>query len=307
MNEEDRDLTADGSADPGGSGSGAADEMAAAYQSVASDPAPEVAEAKPSQPAPADSAANSLQQAALGVVLQRRAVMGMVFKQLWVILMSLVLVLLGVTFVPWSGLEDTDVHRLVAAAQLEAKARAEAQAVAVPNLDLEAAEKAHYAMAFAAEMKKTHAPGYTQGRGALIFFFTLWAIGATFLGILTNRFLLMPTAAAFLIGLFLAAMRLMAFLRADEVMDVVSLGFSEHGADGLGIATDIFGPGFIFVIVGCLFIPVYLIFSAVSGSKESKKAKGGSGSNARGGKGKASGGGSKKAKSGSGRASKSRK
>ncbi len=252
----------------GMSGGDSADaDMAAAYQSFATD-----AGSAGSQAAPANDGA-SIQQSAVAQMLHRRAGASLVYKQLWVILFTLIFVFMGVTFVPWSGLEDTSGMSLQQAANMESRARA----LSVDGLTEDSAQFPkfvgdNYTASFAAVVKGTHQAGYKTGRGAIVFFVTFWAICACILGVYTNRFLLVPTATAFLTNLVVVASRLLGVFQDEEVRGALSGAFSGRGIDaGFGIVSDIFGPGFFFVALGSLFIPVYLVLSAVSGAKDSKK------------------------------------
>jgi hypothetical protein len=246
----------------------AEEDVAAAYASVAS-----ASESTTGAGPAASSGPSGLETAALSVVLQRRGVFSLVFKQLWVLMFTFLLVFLGVTFVPWSGLEDTSVEQVSKTAMSIAREWAVARGVdRADTAQIEEIAGEAYPFAFAAEVKKTHAPGYTQGRGAIIFFVSLWALGASLLGIWTNRFLLMPTAVAFLTGLIVGATRfLQLFVGEPEVRNVISSAFALKNIDiALGVVSDVFGPGYLFVMLGCLFVPVYLVMSALSGSKEAK-------------------------------------
>ncbi len=113
-------------------------------------------------------------------------------------------------------------------------------------------------------------PGYATGQGSVIFFSSLIVLGTSLFSLWTRRFLLTPLLFYFITGVIACLLRVLAVFRNPANDDYIATIFQENIWDGLHKVCEYFGLGLVYCVLGFLFIPVYIVMSAVSGAKKSK-------------------------------------
>ena len=120
-------------------------------------------------------------------------------------------------------------------------------------------------------------PGFRTGQGSVIFFSTIVVLATSITSLWTRRFLFTPLLFYFIVGVVACLSRFMGVWQNPANNDYIATMFQGNLWDGLNRLCAYFGLGLVYCVLAFLFIPVYIVSSAISGAK---KAKAGSGAEA---------------------------
>lgn len=112
--------------------------------------------------------------------------------------------------------------------------------------------------------------GFKTGQGSVIFFASLIVLGTSIASLWTRRFLFTPLLFYFITGVVACLSRFMAIWQNPANNDYIGTMFQGNLWDGLNRLCAYFGLGLVYCSLGFLFIPIYIVVSAVSGAKKSK-------------------------------------
>ena len=107
--------------------------------------------------------------------------------------------------------------------------------------------------------------------GAVVGFVSVGAVIASLSSIYSRRLVIWPTLLNWIIADCFVVAKLLSVLRENG--EVVSKVFSADFKDGLTELNGIIGPGFVFMLLGAVFMLIFLIVSVFSGAKAQSKKK----------------------------------
>lgn len=112
--------------------------------------------------------------------------------------------------------------------------------------------------------------GFKTGQGSVIFFASLILLATSVTSLWTRKFLFTPLLFYFITGVVACLSRFMSIWQNPANNDYIATMFQGNLWDGLNRLCAYFGLGLVYCTLGFLFIPIYIVMSAVSGAKKSK-------------------------------------